>query len=273
MSVGCRKYLEFVADIHKRGAAVHLPTEGPAAAISRLGLLPVQYGCGCCTTPSFWGGDDSHLNSDPESQVRDCFSAADAMRLETACYSWLYDNAPHVMACLDVTDPQAVRALWRMPDGAPAADPSRTAEWVWRWRVEQRPPREDVLRLGVLTPARRGVLELHSPPCLRRGGFDLVCRASRGLRRCDECMHLFGAVCERPSWAQQCDACDALHECAVRKRQRCDDRCDDRCDECVRLFGMDERPGWSQCNMCDGRWPLWDRTRGELCVSACVSKS
>ena len=39
ISEGCRHYLEYVADILKRGADFCLPTDGPAARISRLGLL------------------------------------------------------------------------------------------------------------------------------------------------------------------------------------------------------------------------------------------
>ena len=74
----CRKYHEFVADIVKSGAAFRLPTEGPAAAISRLGLLKVTYECGdCCGEGASeavfswsWDGDDSRLNGDAETQVR-----------------------------------------------------------------------------------------------------------------------------------------------------------------------------------------------------------
>ena len=47
----------------------HRP-EGPAAAISRLGLVAVAYNCDCCTSPCFWDGNDSRLNGDAESQVR-----------------------------------------------------------------------------------------------------------------------------------------------------------------------------------------------------------
>ena len=66
----CRGYREYVTDISQRGAAFCLPTEGPAAAISRLGLVAVAYNCDCCTSPCFWDGNDSRLNGDAESQVR-----------------------------------------------------------------------------------------------------------------------------------------------------------------------------------------------------------
>lgn len=71
----CRMYREYVTDIRQRGAAFRLPTEGPAAAISRLGLMALAYNCDCCTSLmtgrlDFWDGDDSRLNGDAESQVR-----------------------------------------------------------------------------------------------------------------------------------------------------------------------------------------------------------
>ena len=202
------------------------------------------------------------------------------MRLEKACYSWLYDNAPHVMACLDVADPQAEHALWRMPDGSPA-DPCKAAEWVWRWHAEQRPPREDVLRLGVLAPQRRGVLEPLTTYRLMRGDLNHLSHwkqeqerrrgRAAALSRCDECMHLFGVGCARPEWAAQCDRCDALQVVPKpAKRPRLSDG-RPRCDECVSLFGEAAAPHahWSQCNVCDRYSALWDRERGEVVVCWC----
>ena len=79
---------------------------------------------------------------------------ASAELLEKACYAWLYDYQPHVMAVLDeellMLDGVSY-LLWRedkdLLDGS----------LMWRWRVEQRPACEDVYRSGALTPTERGI--------------------------------------------------------------------------------------------------------------------
>ena len=80
IATACRKYHEFVTDLHKSGAAFRLPEPGsvfyPATAISRLGLLPLVYECDCCDSPCVWDGDDSRLNGDAETQVRPAHTAA-----------------------------------------------------------------------------------------------------------------------------------------------------------------------------------------------------
>ena len=225
-------------------------------------------------------------------QVRDCFSASDAMRLEKACYGWLYDYAPDIMECLDTA-----------AEGAEAAEAAEAA--VEELLKVDPPPREEVLQRGGLTPGRRG---LWPPPGSSRGGScggdwqgqqivgstiygdgggSVVVRHKQTdagkivqhmPRLCDECRHLFGCSnSHRPRWGQ-CDTCDALEQRA--KRQRCEAAEDasvgirsrhphGSCIECVHLFGVGQRPEWSACAVCDGLGPLWNRERGGLCVSAC----
>lgn len=103
LSAHCDVYIDYVDRLRERGAPFSLPPAdelegGPfAAAIGRLGqqprVDPLDEGA-----PGYWEGDDSRL---AQTQKRDCFPVAAAQRLEQACFSWLYDHAPHVMACLD----------------------------------------------------------------------------------------------------------------------------------------------------------------------------
>ena len=292
ISEGCRHYLEYVADILKRGADFCLPTDGPAARISRLGLLPWRYSCCevggscCCDGPWIWD-DDEAISGDADDHLRDCFSALDAARLAKSCYGWLYDNAPHVMACLDVDDAQARLALWRMPDGLPA-DPCKPAEWVWRWRLEERPPREQVYGLGILRPKRRGAkcgIACRVPDADEEQAREQAREQDRKQGKqarssgwfemhpqtmCDECRHLFGSEDDRPGWSRPCDECEAVRRERAKhvakrpqviERPRCDGGWP-RCDECMDLFGAAERPSWCHCNACDGFWALWNGERG-----------
>ena len=291
LSEDCRHYLEYVADILKRGAEFCLPTEGPAARISRLGLMPWTYSCceeggsDCCEGPWIWAehGHDDAISGDAADHLRDCFSAPDAARLAKSCYGYLYDNAPHVMACLDVDDAQARLALWRMPDGSPA-DPCKPAEWVWRWRLEERPPREQVYGLGILRPKRRGArCKLAVPDADEEQAREQdrkqgkQARSSRWIEMhtldpfltptmCDQCLHLFGSEDDRPGWSGACDECKALRQEGAKqaaKRRRGPDRLREpsgffRCGECVDVFGSAERPSWSHCHHCDGFWSVWN---------------
>ena len=225
-------------------------------------------------------------------QVRDCFSASDAMRLEKACYGWLYDYAPDIMECLDTA-----------AEGAEAAEAAEAA--VEELLKVDPPPREEVLQRGGLTPGRRGLWpppgssrggscggdwqgqQIVGSPIFGDGGGSVVVRHKQTdagkivqhmPRLCDECRHLFGCSnSHRPRWGQ-CDTCDALEQRA--KRQRCEAAEDasvgirsrhphGSCIECVHLFGVGQRPEWSACAVCDGLGPLWNRERGGLCVSAC----
>ena len=221
---------------------------------------------------------------------RDCFSAPDAARLAKSCYGYLYDNAPHVMACLDVDDAQARLALWRMPDGSPA-DPCKSAEWVWKWRLEERLPREQVYGLGILRLNRRnlgrnsGLMFTRVPDADEEQAREQARKqgkrgkqASRWVEMhledplltqtmCDECLHLFGSEDDRPGWSEPCEECQAVRRknaphIAKRRRLLADrPRCDSgrlRCDQCMDLFGAAERPSWCHCNQCDGFWPLWN---------------
>lgn len=146
LSNDCREYCEFAAHLHAQNAPFCLPTEGPAAQICRLG----EEGYDWCREPA-------------EGQEIGCFPVASAELLEKACYAWLYDCRPHVMAVLDqnlLMLDGVSHLLWRededLPDGSS----------MWRWRVEQRPAREDVYRSGVLTPTERGI-----PRHMIRGAF------------------------------------------------------------------------------------------------------
>ena len=76
------------------------------------------------------------------------------MRLEKACYGWLYDYAPDIMECLDTA-----------AEGAEAAEAAEAA--VEELLKVDPPPREEVLQRGGLTPGRRG---LWPPPGTSRGG-------------------------------------------------------------------------------------------------------
>ena len=162
LSEGCALYIDFVHELGERGAPFGLPPddEAPsAAAISRpmAGRQP-RVSPGEEGAPSYWDGDDSRLT---QTQKRDCFPVAAAERLQKACFGWLYDHALHVMACLDRHwDDGDDDELYCMPDGS-RRDSSNEAQWcmqkVWRWQVEARPSREEVLRTGGLRADHRGI--------------------------------------------------------------------------------------------------------------------
>ena len=192
---------------------------------------------------------------------------------------YLYSTAPHVVAILDADDSSDV---WCMPDGSPA-DPCKRAQWIWRWRVEQRPPPEVVRSLGVLRPNQRlcwRSVEYLRPSDLRLlpGDVPLANRPEEHVAssRCDECRHLFGGSADdvRPIWSQ-CDECDALEERARDAKRQRQSRYIERngcrrCDECLHLFGYAERPHWSYCAQCDGGWELMHQERGCVYVYSCA---
>lgn len=197
------------------------------------------------------------------------------MCLEKACYAYLYENHPHVMACLDaaLADPQAILNLWLVPDG------SQNAVWRWRRGMEKRPPWSGgrAPHGTVLTPERRGLTHVRSWEQVWPSSIDSwsdAATSSDDARRCDDCSHLFGPGCahavpgnERPGWSQ-CDACDDPKR-ARPKRQRVMRAA---CVECDHVFGEGQRPEWSRgCTVCGkGRSSLWERERGGLYASACL---
>jgi len=207
LSDACLDYREHVADLRARGIPFHPPTEGPAAQLCKLG----QEGDG-------WFCEALEGASEPG-----CFPAASAELLEKACYAWLYDCRPHVMAVLDersVMHDGVRHNLWREDDILPCGSA------MWRWRVEQCPTREDVYRSGVLRPAERGIprqmfvrvgpgaqmYEMLNP---RRLPPEWDLRKKQRVRGtvCDECLHLFGPnQSDKPVWfsERECEACNAM---------------------------------------------------------------
>jgi hypothetical protein len=157
LSSACEDYLDFFDELHKRGAPTFsLPTEEEEptiAAISRLGRQPHVPPLENPDAPRYWEGDESRL---VQTQVCSFFPEAAAERLQRACYGWLYDNAPHVMACLDRHwgDRDEVDELFCTPDGSRA---SHSVERIWRWRLEPPPSRADVFRAGGLRADQRGI--------------------------------------------------------------------------------------------------------------------
>ena len=118
------------------------------------------------------------------------------MRLEKACYAYLYENHPHVMACLDaaLADPQAILNLWLVPDG------SQNAVWRWRRGLEKRPPWSGgrAPHGTVLTPERRGLTHVRSWEQVWPSSIDSwsdATTSSDDARRHYDCMHLFGPGC------------------------------------------------------------------------------
>lgn len=77
---------------------LHRPEDwGTGASISRSGQQP-RAPLGTEGAPWYWEDDDSWL---AQTQKCDRFPVAAVERLQQACFVWLYDSAPHVMACLE----------------------------------------------------------------------------------------------------------------------------------------------------------------------------
>ena len=204
LSDACRDYREYAADLRARGIPFHPPTEGPAARLCKLG----EEGDG-------WFREALEGESEPG-----CFPVAHAELLEKACYAWLYDYRPHVMAVLD--DERSVMLdgsynLWREDETLPCGSA------MWRWRVEQRPTREDVYCSGVLRPAERDIPlrmfrqwgEIYRMLHPRRPPPEWDLRKKQRVLGtvCDECLHLFGPnQSDKPVWFSQreCEACERL---------------------------------------------------------------
>ena len=203
LSAACLDYREYAADLRARGIPFHPPTEGPAARLCKLG----EEGDG-------WFREALEGASEPG-----CFPVASAELLEKACYAWLYDAWPHVMAVLDersVMHDGVSHNLWREDEILPCGSA------MWRWRVEQCPTREDVYRSGVLRPAERGIprrmfvttpmwemLDPRRPP----PEWDLRKKQRARGTVCDECLHLFGPnQSDKPVWfsERECEACNAM---------------------------------------------------------------